>query len=231
MRPAGKAATRLLPGDLMQAIHGENIYDGFDHRKYPSDLRGWGGDSPVFGELVREVRPSLIIEVGSWKGASAVSMAEAVRQAGLDAKILCIDTWLGALEFRMDQNDVERFQALESVHGYPSVYYRFLANICHSNNQSRVVPFPLDSSSAALWLLSHGVEADLIYIDGSHEEEAVYRDLADYRQILSPRGVIFGDDWDWASVRAAVSTFARESKLQVVLRQDKWVLSAGKTAK
>ncbi|MFM8458509.1 MAG: class I SAM-dependent methyltransferase, partial [Chthoniobacterales bacterium] len=211
--------------------HGQDIYEGFDHRKYTFDLRGWGGESPIFGELVREVRPSLIIEVGSWKGASAVSMAEAVRQAGLDTKILCVDTWLGALEFRLDQNDPERFFALECEHGYPRVYYRFLANVCHTKHQQRIIPFPLDSAAAALWLMSHGIKADLIYIDGSNEEEAVYNDLIDYGQLLAPHGVIFGDDWTWASVRSAVSLFAKEHKLKLALRQDKWVLSYGHRAK
>lgn len=215
----------LAPKELMGAIHGRNVYEGFDFERYPFDLQGWGGNSPAFAELVAKVRPLLIVEVGAWKGASVVAMAEAAEQAGLDTKILCVDTWLGALEFRMDQNDPERFQALECEHGYPRVYYRFLANVCHTGHQERVVPLPLDSSSAALWLMSHGIRADLIYIDGSHEEEAVYNDLLDYREVLSRRGRMFGDDWEWASVRAAVSAFARNYKLSVEHCHDKWVLA------
>ena len=223
-RPASRA-TGLVPEDLMEAIHGLDVYKGFDFGRYPCDLKGWGGDSPAFAELVAEVRPSLIIEVGTWKGASAVSMAEAAAHLGLGTKILCVDTWLGALEFRMDRHDAERFQALECRHGYPQVYYRFLANVCHRGHQDRIIPFPLDSASAALWLMSHGIKAGLIYIDGSHEEEAVYQDLLDYRELLAPGGRIFGDDWDWAGVRAAVSTFADDHRLSISHRHDKWVLS------
>ena len=213
------------PGELMQAIHGCDVYRDFDCRRYPFDLAGWGGESPAFAELVRQVRPRLIIEVGTWKGASAVSMAKAAASEGLATKILCIDTWLGALEFRMDHNDPERFRALECRHGYPQVYFRFLANVCHTGHQDRIVPFPLDSASAAWWLMSHGVKADLVYIDASHEEEAVYQDLLDYRELLAAGGKIFGDDWDWASVRAAVSAFAEEHKLSVAHCHDKWVLA------
>jgi hypothetical protein len=215
----------LAPEELMQAIHGGDIYRGFDFGVFPCDLRGWGGDSPAFGELIKEVRPSLVIEVGTWKGASAVSMAEAAEREGLSTKIVCVDTWLGALEFRMDLADAERFGALECRHGYPQVYYRFLANICHRGQQQRIVPFPMDSASAALWFMSHGVKAGLIYIDASHEEEAVYQDLVDYQQLLAPDGKIFGDDWDWAGVRAAVSTFARDRRLAITHCHDKWVLS------
>ena len=218
----------LDPCDLMHAIHGSDVYEGFDFQRYPSDLQGWGGESPAFGELVGEIRPSLIIEVGTWKGASAVSMANAAAAAGLPTKILCIDTWLGALEFRMDHDDPERFRALECRHGYPQVYYRFLANVCHHGHQGRIVPFPLDSASAALWLMSHGIRADLVYLDGSHEEEAVYQDLLDYRALLAPGGRMFGDDWDWAGVRAAVTTFARDHRLAVTHCHDKWTLSSAR---
>jgi hypothetical protein len=215
----------LETAELMQAIHGCDVYRDFDFQSYPCDLAGWGGGSPAFAELIRQVHPRLIIEVGTWKGASAISMANTAASEGLTTKILCIDTWLGALEFRIDHNDPERFRALECRHGYPQVYFRFLANVCHMGHQNRILPFPLDSASAAWWLMSHGIKADLIYIDASHEEEAVYQDLLDYRELLAPSGKIFGDDWDWASVRAAVSAFAKDQNLSVAHCHDKWVLA------
>jgi hypothetical protein len=226
LRKPTSSAT-LAPCDLMQAIHGKSIYEGFDFRRYRLDLAGWGGDSPAFAEMVAEVRPSLIVEVGSWKGASAISMADATEICGLKTKILCVDTWLGALEFRTNQDDPERFQALECLHGFPSVYYRFLANVCYKQHSDRIIPFPIDAASAALWLMMNGVRADLIYVDASHEEEAVYQDLLNYHSLLSPRGRIFGDDWDWASVRAAVSAYARYANLSVSHCHDKWVLARG----
>ena len=215
----------LVPEDLMAAIHGTDVYEGFAFHDVPCDLQGWGGDSPALDELIKEARPALVIEVGTWKGASAVSMADAAAREGLSTKIVCVDTWLGALEFRTDQAYDDRFRALECRHGYPQVYYRFLANVCHRGHQGRIVPFPLDSASAALWFMSHGVKAGLIYIDASHEEEAVYQDLVDYRQLLAPGGMMFGDDWDWAGVRAAVSNFARDGGLTITHCHDKWVLS------
>ena len=210
--------------DLMRSIHGEDIYEKFDYHFYPEDLVGWGGDSPAFAELIREKKPAFIIEVGSWKGASAITMADALESEGIDGRILCVDTWLGALEFWSDQSDSERFLALECKHGFPSVYYRFLANVCHRGHQQRIVPFPLPSSAAALWLMRTDLRADLIYIDGSHEEEDVYQDLLDYHGLLSPGGKIFGDDWGWSGVRAAVEKFATENRLPIRHLHDKWIL-------
>lgn len=223
-RSGQQGEIQVSAGELMQSIHGCDIYEGFDFKAYPKDLAGWGGDSEAFTELIGETKPQFIIEVGSWKGASAVTMADAMVSHGLQGRILCIDTWLGALEFWSDQNDPERFQSLQCKHGYPSVYYHFLANICHHGHQPRIVPFPLPSTAAALWLLRTDLRADLIYIDGSHEEEDVYQDLLDYHILLKPGGRIFGDDWGWSGVRAAVERFASEENLTISHRHDKWIL-------
>ncbi len=209
---------------LMEAVHGCDIYAGFDASALPYDPAGWGSQSPAFAPLIAELRPRLIIEVGTWKGGSALHMADLLAQQGLTAKLLCIDTWLGALEFWSDQSDAERFQALECKHGYPSVYYRFLANVCHAGHQQRIVPFPLPSSTAALWLLRTNLRAEMIYIDGSHEEEDVYQDLLDYGGLVAAGGVLFGDDWTWTGVRQAVERYAGEKGLVIQHLEDKWVL-------
>jgi predicted O-methyltransferase YrrM len=213
----------VAPDTLMEAIHGCNIYEGFDHHSLPNDPAGWGGQSPAFDELISEIRPKLIFEVGTWKGASALHMAKILDRLGLnDTRILCIDTWLGALEFRSDLGDPDRFLALECHHGYPSVYYRFLANVCHAGQQDRIVPMPFPSSTAALWLLRTNLRADLIYIDGSHEEEDVYQDLIDYALLVQPGGSLLGDDWSWSGVRNAVSRFARQHRKSIDHIHDKW---------
>jgi hypothetical protein len=225
-RTSGAALHSIHPESLMEAIHGKDIYEGFDHTAFAPDRKGWGGESAAFEELIRRKRPSFVIEVGSWKGASALTMAEVMQREGLAGKILCIDTWLGALEFWSDQSDPDRFGALECRHGYPSVYFRFLANVLHAGQEQRIVPFPLPASAAALWLMRTDLRADLIYLDGSHEEEDVYQDLLDYHSLLAPGGLLFGDDWGWSGVRAAVERFAAEQGIGICHIHDKWVLGA-----
>jgi predicted O-methyltransferase YrrM len=207
----------------MSALHGGCIYEGFDYLSHPYDPAGWGGTSPVFSLLITEHKPSFIIEVGSWKGSSAITMANLLAEQG-GGTILCVDTWLGAIEFWENQADLDRFQALRCQHGYPQVYYTFLANVCHAKHQETIVPFPIHSSSAALWLLRHGLVADMVYIDASHEEEDVYQDLADYFQLLKPGGILFGDDWNWPGVQSAVKRFASESRLRISPSYDKWII-------
>ena len=85
-------------------------------------------------------------------------------------------------------SDPECFRALECKHGFPSVYYWFLANVCLCDHQRRIVPFPLPSSAVPLWLMRTDLRTDLVYIDASHKAEAVYQDLLDYHILLVPGG-------------------------------------------
>ena len=151
-------------------------------------------------------------------------MASVLEDEKLPGTILCIDTWLGALEFWTDPTDPERYGSLRLGHGWPTVYYQFLANVCHRGFQHRIVPFPQTSAIGALWLRYYGLRGDLIYLDGSHEEEDVYQDVLDYWEVLAPGGTLFGDDWSWDGVRLAVERFALEQGVSVAFVADKWVL-------
>ena len=49
----------------------------------------------LVGKVIADVKPKLIVEVGTWKGASAIYMAKICRKLELNTEIVCIDTWLG----------------------------------------------------------------------------------------------------------------------------------------
>lgn len=158
----------------------------------PPDLQGWNSTDDVFKKLIDEVNPQTIIEIGSWKGMSALHMASLS-----DANIYCVDTWLGAEEFYREPT---KERSLLSVHGYPQVYYQFLSNVLQSPYADRIHPVPLPSSVAVTLLPS----ADLIYIDGSHEYADVRDDIERYKD-KAP--ILFGDDYgntDFRGVKQAV---------------------------
>lgn len=194
------------PREILPALHALNPYAGFNAHDYPLDLQGWNGDAPIFDLLIGQIRPQLIIEVGSWKGQSAITMGRSLLRHGLRASILCIDTWLGAIEFWTDQHDPTRYISLRHKHGYPTVYYQFLANVVHCGLQDVIIPFPQTSAIAARWLAQQGIRAEMIYIDGSHDEPDVRADLDNYWPLLADGGYLFGDDINWPSVRLALDS-------------------------
>jgi hypothetical protein len=91
-----------------------------------------------------------------------------------------------------------------ACNGYPQVYFDFLANVVQHGFQDVIIPVPCTSVIAARVLASQGIVADLIYIDGSHNYDDVVADIRAYRPLLRSGGVMFGDDYEWKSVREAV---------------------------
>ena len=194
----------------------------FSIAEHPVDTQGWGSKHPLFEHMISQLRPSLVIEVGSWKGASALNMASIAARLGLDTQILCVDTWLGAPEHLLRDD----YQAsLRMRHGYPQLFYTFMANVIRSGHQERIAPLPQTSENAAVIVRRLGLRADLIYIDAAHEYEPVLRDLETYLQLLTPEGVLFGDDYPKAPgvVRAAHEVADRHG-LVVMADEGKFVL-------
>ena len=204
--------------DWMQQIHAENPYEGFPADKFAMDLQGWGQDSPIFEHVVSTYHPSRMIEVGTWKGASAIKTAELMKRYHIpEPQLICVDTWLGSLEHWLNRNDPTYFTSLALKWGRPDLYNTFLANVVHSGHDDVIVPFSADTSTAAKFFLRKGMQADAIYIDASHEYENVIADLVAYWKVLRPGGVFIGDDFDswWPGVVRAVQEFAQRLGQQV----------------
>ena len=116
-------------------------YEGFVAQPGAEDRQGWGSDHRVFKNLIARVKPRLIIEVGSWKGMSALTMAKASQALQLDVEIVCVDTWLGSPGLYTRPND-EFYGSLKHVNGYPSLFYTFLSNVVASGLQEMITPLP-----------------------------------------------------------------------------------------
>lgn len=186
------------------------------------ELWGWNGDSPIFKYIINQVKPKLIVEVGSWMGQSACTMAASLKELNLDAAVICIDTWLGSKEHWMDLNFRKH---LELKNGYPQFYRNFLTNVINKELQDYIIPLPLPSSIGVEVLKDLNIKSDMIYIDGSHEYKDVLDDLNNYWDILNPNGgIIFGDDWPWDSVANAVKDFCAQKNIKFQLAGINWVI-------
>ncbi len=190
-------------------FHRTNPYDGFPIKKYDLKVQGWNYEHDTFDRLITEIRPRLIFEVGTWLGGSALRMAGLARDAGLDTRVICVDTWLGSQEFWDYQTDPGRYESLECRNGYPQVYCQFLANVIKSGYTDSIIPLPITSLIGARLLANRGLQADLIYIDASHDYEDVLADLKAYYPLVRSGGVMFGDDFVecWPGVIQAVNEF------------------------
>jgi hypothetical protein len=199
-------ATAALP--VRRLLYRDDPYIGFNPAEHPEDRQGWGSEHAIFSVLMRKLRPAVIVEVGSWKGMSAINMARLRKSDASPFEIICVDTWLGSpgLYTRKDDPFAE---SLRFKNGYPQLYYTFLANVVAAGHSDVVTPLALPSTLAAQVLADFGVKADLIYIDAAHDYKSVADDLESFWPLLSDDGALFGDDYvTWPGVTRAANEFS-----------------------
>ncbi len=190
----------------------------------PPDLDGWGGNDAIFDEIIKSSMPKVIVELGTWKGQSAINMGNCLKKYELkDSKIYAIDTWLGAVEFWTSHSSTpERNLLLKN--GYPQIYYQFLSNVVHNNLQDTIIPVPNTTLTGMKILAAKNIKPDVIYIDASHEYDDVYSDLS-FANKMVEKGIIFGHDYDWcAGVKGAVDTFVKENNLRLESKAAFWII-------
>lgn len=191
---------------LNAVLHGGSPFDAFDPDTAPPDTQGWTVAMSAIDQILDQLRPALLIEVGTWKGTSAIHTLRRALGHRPDAGIICVDTWLGSAEHWL--NSAWK-PLLGSRHGRPRLYETFLANMIRAGLAEHVVPLPLPSDQAAMVLAGLKVTAPFIYIDAAHDEAAVARDIAAYWPLVDAGGVLAGDDYSahFPGVMAAVARF------------------------
>ena len=177
----------------------------------PADMQGWNFESPVFEDMVKKTQAKTVVEVGTWKGMSAIKFYKALEKHSSNFLLFCCDTWLGGIE-HMD--GMPYGGLFKKRYGYPELYFQFLSNLHHANCLENMIPIVNTSTNCARYLKAKNVNADLIYIDGSHEQPDVYFDCKFYWDILKPGAIMFGDDYNYGPVNADVIRFANENKLK-----------------
>lgn len=199
-----------MPSRLQSLLFGASPYDDFAADQFEADLQGWASDHPILEQFIWQIRPSLIIEVGSWKGRSAINMARYAKAAGLETEILCVDTWLGSPEHWTQRDDVKCYPSLKIKNGTPLIYYTFLKNVIDAGFENVITPLRVPSETAFFILEHYKILADMIYIDAGHEYLSVKRDLQLYCRLLKTDGVLIGDDYGiWSGVTRAVDDFRK----------------------
>lgn len=133
------------------------------------------------------------LELGSWKGRSAIWLAENIL-TGAGSSITCVDTW--DIERWDDSNQIkDPFLAAKEAYEGDRLYEIFTDNIVGLRHKIR--PMRMRTREALEQLKGKGAAFDFIYIDADHEAGAVYNDFRGSLEILKPWGMIFLDDVNW----------------------------------
>jgi hypothetical protein len=181
---------------------------GLPANLFEYDLQGWNSQHIYLAEGIADLRPSIVVEIGVWKGGSTVYMADRMRNAGLASVVIAVDTWLGSSEHWLVD---EFFAQMSMLNGYPALYHKFASNVLRAGVADHVVPLPLDSLNASHLLRGIQIMPGMIHLDGGHDYDTVTADLKAWWPILAPGGLLIGDDYfttgQWPTVRQAFDDY------------------------
>jgi len=200
--------------DVVRRLHqGLDPFNDFEPFGWTDLTDEWDSHHPYFDQAVDELRPRVIVEVGSFLGASSRHFAARLSAGGTDGVVVCVDTWLA--EQVLWDNPQWR-PHLRLANGRPQVYNVWMANAIAAGLEGYLCPLSMDSASGARYLAAHGVRAELVYIDGSHAAGDVRRDLELYwALVLAPGGIMLVDDVSMPEVAADLAAFAQSRRLAV----------------
>ena len=153
----------------------------FECDQYNPDLlihSPWAGHRNFAYDYVCNVRPSRIVELGSYYGCSSFAFLQAIKDQRLDTVFYAVDTWGG------DAFTVSDYQ--EDIFGA----YSQINKSCFSGIQSHMLRKTFDEACADF---ADG-SIDLLHIDGSHHYEDVKNDFTRWRSKVAANGVVFFHD-------------------------------------
>ncbi len=157
----------------------------------PEKHAGWLNDYTAAMLKRLSAHATLIVELGTWTGKSARFLCD----HNPNATVIGIDHFIGSREHQ----DAHHADVLP-------ILYLACINRCWEYRK-RLILIEEKTHVGMSAVHGCGLKPELVYIDASHEEEDVARDI----QVAStfwPNAVLCGDDWNVAGLQRAVEAAA-----------------------
>ena len=115
------------------------------------------------------------LEIGTYEGCSAIYIANRFK----DSKVFCIDIWERVKE---EYSEGINFNDIEKNFDMNSQNYLNIVKIKKYSDE---------------FFLSNNLKFDVIYVDGHHLAEQVYKDAVNSWNVLNNKGLLIFDDYIW----------------------------------
>lgn len=166
-----------------------------------SVISTWHDHLPFGYDLIAELRPRMLVELGTYSGLSFFCFCQSMAEHDIDGTCYAVDTWDG------DEHTGSYGETIyQTVNKHLRDYYRGLAYLLRMT---------FDEA------LGHFADAsiDLLHIDGLHTYEAVKHDFETWYPKVKPGGIILFHDIEarmkdygawrfWEELAPAHRTFA-----------------------
>jgi hypothetical protein len=148
---------------------------------------------------------SRFVEVGCYLGRSICSLGEVVREAGLDIRIIGVDTARGSGPEGQENNDAHRPAVDHGGGTFAGLLHRNIIDCGLADTIQLVI---CDSVAAADFFADGSLA--WVHIDARHDYDSVVADINAWAPKVRPGGWLSGDDYqdDWwpGVVRAVADT-------------------------
>lgn len=143
--------------------------------------------------FVVALRPELVVEIGVWRGASAIPLLLALKAAGR-GRAIAIDPWDPAASIVGEEPaNVEWWGTEVGAHGHEDAYREFLRRLTR-NEVYHLCDVRRQTSDS----VDPPPGIGLLHVDGNHTEQAV-RDVTRFAPSVLPGGILVLDDISWSS--------------------------------
>jgi GT2 family glycosyltransferase len=144
----------------------------FDDSAWP-----WVGHRYFAYDLIANIKPKVVVELGTHYGTSLWSFSQAVKDLGIDTELNAVDTWLGDKHASFYGEEV-----FETVNQIKDKYYKNLKlNLIRKTFDKALSDFEDNS-------------VDILHIDGLHTYEAIKHDFENWLPKLNKNGIIIIHD-------------------------------------
>ena len=138
----------------------------------------WSGHREFAYDYVCNMKPNVIVELGSHYGCSAFTFLQAIKDYNLQTKFYAIDTWAGD---KYTENDY-----VENIYEE----YKRVQTVCFAHQNKEMMRMTFDE--AVVFFEDNSI--DLLHIDGSHIYDDVKHDFEIWKDKVKKDGVIFLHD-------------------------------------
>jgi predicted O-methyltransferase YrrM len=152
----------------------------FEYEKWKLEIdaySGWVGHKYFIYDFIRNLKPQVVVELGTHYGTSFFSMCQAAKDSNLKGKLYAIDLWQGDKHAGFYDRSV-----LSEVKRIASKYYKNLKyQLLQKSFDEALKQFPDNS-------------IDLLHIDGLHTYKAVKHDFLNWESRVKKDGLIILHD-------------------------------------
>jgi len=163
---------------ISQNLKWEFFNPVFEYHKEFNDFDyPWAGHIFVGYDIIRNLKPRKVVELGTYKGTSFFSFCQAAKDEGLDTEIVAIDCWKGDIHSEFYSEEI---------------YKDFKKNLdrYYKEQNTKVMKMFFDQAIESF----EDYSIDLLHIDGLHTYDAVKNDYEKWKDKVSHKGIIMFHD-------------------------------------